>query len=122
MADSTLFSKIKLGGKTLKECDMVLECSGNDYRLYATAELGGFYAMAVGFASCTTRDPDIWGCEDLRVSKLFYAIAYGDGVRHLEFNRDSDMPGYIYYPDMAALSIMFAKIRELEFKHCPSFS
>jgi len=90
------------------------------YRLYVDTnkELNSFNAMAIEFVSCSTTSPAIWDCPELRVDQLFRVTAYHDGVRHLEFNRESDMPGYIYYPNMQDLISLFEKIREIELNIC----
>ncbi len=118
MEDAYLFSDIKLNEKPLNECELVLECNHNHYRLYIDKSEYGFFALAVGFHSCESSE-DIWLCPALQVDKLVSVTAYFDGVRHLEFDRESaDMAGYIYYPDMKGLVEIFQKIRELELKYC----
>jgi len=117
MDQGTLFSEMKLRGKPLKDCEIAIECNGNNYRLYVERGDNKFYAMAVEFVSCS--DSDIWNCELLRVEQLFEVTAYFDGVRHLEFNRYAgNMAGYIYYPDMDGLILLLQKVRELEAELC----
>lgn len=117
MDNGTLFSDIRLNNKPLSECELALECNGRDYRLYIYREEYFFKGIAISFHSCES-DGDIWDCPALEVDPLFNFIAYHDGVRHLEFNRESDMAGYIYYPNMQGIVELFSKVRELELEIC----
>ncbi len=120
MENGVLFSELRIYGKPLRDCEMVLECNNRHYRLYVVKDVEEevFYSLAVEFLSCESVH-DIWDCPELRVEPLFNTTAYFDGVRHLEFNRESeDMAGYIYYPDMQGLIDMFEKLREIEVEVC----
>lgn len=119
MIDGTPFKDIRLNGKPLETCEMVLECNKTNYRLYVDRENENrFYAIALEFNSCSAGG-DVWSCENLRVDPLFNVTAYFDGVRHLEFNREvGDMAGYIYYPNIEGLAKMLAKVREIELEVC----
>jgi hypothetical protein len=116
-----IFSDLKLDGKPLTECEMVLECDDAMYRLYLTrfTDCGGFSAMAVEFCSCNADHDDHWAVSDLRVNELFTVTAYHDGIRHLEFNRnEKDMEGYLYYTNMDGLIELLSKVREIEKELC----
>ena len=116
----TPFEQVKLNGKPLKYCEMVLECNKGNYRLYVDKhpETSSFCSMAIEFASCTAGD-DIWTSDNLMVNQLFNTTAHFDGVRHLEFNREDDeMAGYIYYPRISGLAELFTKLREIELEIC----
>jgi|JI9StandDraft_1071089.scaffolds.fasta_scaffold895158_1 hypothetical protein len=117
MESGKLFTEILLDNKPLSECELVYECNHRHYRLYVSRGDNCFYALAVEFHSCEA-DGDIWECPALEVDPLFNVTAYFDGVRHLEFNRESDMAGYIYYPNMQGIVELFTKIRELELEIC----
>lgn len=120
MENGTLFSEMRLNGKPLKDCDMAIECNGNNYRLYVdrAQERNTFYSLAVEFVSCVS-DGDIWECPELRVEPIFNSTAYFDGVRHLEFNREAgDMAGYIYCPNIQGVVDLFSKLREIELEVC----
>lgn len=120
MENGEFFKDLRLNGKPLAECELTLECNHGNYRLYVDKEPENFcfYSIAVEFLSCADGS-DVWGCDDLVVEQLFNSTAYFDGVRHLEFNREAgDMSGYIYYPDLQAISEMLAKLREIELEIC----
>jgi len=120
MHDDTLFSEIRLNGKPLGNCEMALECNNRHYRLYVDREpkTNSFHSIALEWSGCAS-DGDIWDCEDTTATPLFNSTAYFDGVRHLEFNREAgDMAGYIYYPNIAGLTDLFAKLREIELETC----
>lgn len=112
------FNRVKLNGKPLAECELALECNSRIYRLYVDRNETGFDAMAIQFISCEGADGDFWLDETLEVEQLFQVSAMFDGVRHLEFNRESDMPGYIYYPSMEGIILMMQKVREIERQCC----
>lgn len=116
--NGVLFKTLTINGTPLSECELMHKTVS--YRLYVDTnkELNSFNAMAIEFVSCSTTSPAIWDCPELRVDQLFRVTAYHDGVRHLEFNRESDMPGYIYYPNMQDLISLFEKVREIELKIC----
>jgi hypothetical protein len=116
-----LFKNMKLNGKPLAECELALECNSRNYRLYVEREESGFHAMAVEFISGGGMDEDFWLSPNLEVDQLFQVIARFDGVRHLEFNRESDMPGYIYYPNMEGIILMMQKVREIEKQCCKEY-
>ena len=121
MSDERLFSELTLNGKPLSKCELALECNETYYRLYVDKEPKEniFYSLAVEFVNCSADFEDGWACPDLTVSPLFNTTAYFDGVRHLEFNRESkDMAGYIYYPNMQGLLALFSKVREIELEIC----
>lgn len=114
MSDTYKFRELKLNNKPIYECEMVIEVG--DYRLYIDRVVNGFYAMAVEFSQC--EEEDVWNCPRLLVGQLFNVTALFDGVRHLEFDRDGDMAGYIYYPNISNLVVLFQKVREIELVLC----
>lgn len=117
--EGELFSDIRLNNKSLRECEIALECNDGLYRLYVNRFDGGFYAMAVEFVSSVADNDDMWDCDQLEVNQLLNLVALFDGVRHLEFNREAgDMAGYIYYPNINGLIEIFQKIREIEIQLC----
>ena len=116
-----LFRDITLNKKPLNQCELIYECDAKNYRLYVDKDLqhNSFYALALEFVCCSAESESVWDCPELEVSPLFNAIAYFDGVRHLEFNREAEnLAGYIYYPNMQALIDMFQKVREIELEIC----
>ena len=121
MNNGFIFDDLKLDGKPLSECEMVLECNSGMYRLYLTrlTGCGGFLAMAVEFNSCDAGCVNHWEATALEVNELFTVTAYFDGVRHLEFNRNEpDMEGYLYYTNMDGLIELLSKVREIEKELC----
>ncbi len=118
--DELYFKNIIVGDKYIKKCELVYK--SNSSRLYINRGEGCFTALAVNFVSVpvTNINEDDWENEELIVSKIFQAIAFSDGIRHLEFNRNGEeMDGYLYYPDMDNLITMLKIVRELELKICP---
>lgn len=123
MSEGIPFKEISLNGKPISKCEMILECNKGSYRLYIDKDIKRhqFSALAIEFVSCLAEDKktSIWDSSSLEVQQLFSMIAYYDGVRHLEFNRESDeMAGYIYYPNMQGLVEMMQKVREIELEVC----
>lgn len=124
MNDGILFRDIRLNHKPLNQCELY-EGSAKNYRLYVDRDLpyNSFYALALEFVSCSCESESVWDCPELEVSPLFNVIAYCDGVRHLEFNREAGcLAGYIYCPNMEALIDMFQKVREIELEVCKYIS
>ena len=123
MDDELRFKDLRMseGGVLLSECEMILECNRAHYRMYVLpyGNCVGFECMAIQFVSCTGSKKSVWDGDNLIVSKLFQCTAYFDGVRHLEFNRNSgDMDGYINYPDIESLCRLMGELKELEYKYC----
>lgn len=117
--DHKFFRDLKLKDVPLSQCELAYSGKHDDDRLYWKKTDTGFLAHAVEFVSCPDSDCDQWDDKELVVQTLFTVIAYFDGVRHLEFNRNgNDMDGYLYYPPMESLIAMLSKVRELELKHC----
>lgn len=120
--DDKLFNEIMLNNKKLSDCK--LEYRDTQYSMYVDIDdvdgtCTGFYALVVEFVSSDEIEvEDHWDGSDLIVNIVFNVIARFDGVRHLEFNREGSMPGYIYYPGMEAMVKMFTKLREIEQEHC----
>lgn len=62
--------------------------------------------------------------EDHNGNKVFAhilsGIAYFDGVRHIWFsyNKDKEANGYINYPDIENIALIFNKVSELERIYC----
>ena len=122
MDKDILLKDVLLNVTPVKDCDMVLECNHGLYRLYIYKETDPtcFYAVALEWNGCES-DGDIWACEQTTVTPLFNCVAYFDGVRHLEFNRESEnLAGYIYYPNIEGICELFAKLREVEKEYCPN--
>ena len=115
------FESIKLDGKPLKDCEMALETSCTNYRLYVSKyeDAPGFGAVAVNFVCCELTKDDLshWDSPNLRVEKVFRLTAPFDGAKHIHFNEEDD--GYLYYPEMDSYAEIFKKVRELEIEHCP---
>lgn len=107
---------IALNNKPILECELALECNGGNYRLYVDRFENGFYAKAVEF---DTSIDGSWNCSEIEATELLNLAAYHDGVRHLEFNREAgDMAGYIYFPNIEGIILIFKKIREIEIEMC----
>ena len=119
MNSGVLFKDLTIKGNPIRECEIALECNNKNYRLYVAKypEYQSFEAIAFEFVSSSTKS--FWDCENLAVNELMRVTAYHDGVRHLWVGSDEDdMGGYIYCPDMAALSEILTKIREIELEIC----
>ena len=121
-SEDKLFKDITLQGVPLAECEPVYKGKYDNCRLYVvTGDYHSFYAHAVEFNSCSAEsaEQDHWSNDSLVVNTLFEVIAYFDGVRHLEFNRNGcDTDGYIYYPPMGDFVAMLQKVREIELEVC----
>ena len=122
MSDSVLFKDTLLGfnKKPVKECEVAIECNSGKYRLYVDKDVkrNNFQCVALEFVSCTSNS-NMWECEDLMVNPLFNLTAYFDGVRHLEFNRESkDLCGYMNYPNIDGIIHLMQKVREIEKEIC----
>lgn len=113
ICENVRFSELRLNGKPLNCCEMAMESTSGEYRLYVDIDQQNktFYAVAVSFNSCTS-EGDVWGCTNLTVDVLFTLTALHDGVRHL------DTPGYLYYPDMYGLIELLNKVADVEMKIC----
>jgi hypothetical protein len=121
MLEETFLRELRLNGKPLPECEMELESSRGNYRLYSDKGDRAFWTLAVEFYSASADFKNPWDDPDVMVAPLFNTTAYFDGVRHLEFNREAgDMAGYIYYPNMDGIISLLQKVRELELKICPN--
>lgn len=124
MHDGELLSEMKMdrvdGGKLLKDCEVVYTSPDNLYRMYfSKPDDYGFKVKAVEWCSGSPGEKDHWEDELSMVEELFALTATKDGARHLEFNRDSDMAGYIYCPNLLALKEMMDILVEKEKEHCP---
>jgi hypothetical protein len=125
MDDGKAFEEIRLNGKPLSACELALDYPHSGYRLYVDRyeDVTGFEAIAVEFVSCRDDNlkasKDFWDCPCVMANPLFNLIAYFDGVRHLEFNREAgDMAGYIYYPNMEGIIALMRRVREIEKEVC----
>jgi len=121
MDNGYIFKDLMLGDNPISECEMVLECNDEMYRLYMLKlnYCGGFKAMAIEFNSCGCEAQSQWESDDLVVDELFTVTAFFDGVRHLEFNRnEKEMEGYLYYPNIDGLISLLSKVREIEKELC----
>lgn len=124
MIDGELLSEMKMdrleGGKLLKDCEVIYTSPDNLYRMYFTKpDDYGFKVKAVEWCSGSPGKKDHWEDESATVEELFTLSARKDGARHLEFNRDSGMAGYIYCPNLLALKEMMDILVEKEKEHCP---
>ena len=72
------FDAIKIGGKTLPNCDLIF--SKSDHRLYVLKlpSEHGFLAIAVRFVYCCPESNDVWDCPDLIVEPIFNVAACFD--------------------------------------------
>lgn len=108
------------GRKLLVDCEVLYTSPDNLYRLFFYKEDEfGFRAKAVEWCSSSPSQKDHWENETSMVEELFTLTARKDGARHLEFNRSSDMAGYIYCPSLLALKEMMEILIEKEKEHCP---
>jgi hypothetical protein len=126
MDEGKLFADIVLCGKKLSDCELVYKGEHDYTRLYVVKDPDkhSFWAHAVEYHSCPYPIGEYvpeshWENKWLTVDTVFEVVAYYDGVRHLEFNRNGDdMDGYLYYPDLGELINMLTKIREIDLEVC----
>lgn len=108
------------GGKLLKDCEVIYTSPDNLYRMYFfKPDDYGFKVKVVEWCSGSCGKEDHWVDEYAMVEELFTLSARKDGARHLEVNRKSEMPGYIYCPNLLALKEMMEILIEKEKEHCP---
>lgn len=111
-----LFSELTLDSTPLSDCLLSYESSDNQIRLYIKKKNNSFHFIAIGWAFCIDEPFD---CDETRVDQLFEGVAYFDGVRHIGFNREEEgLEGYIYCPNIQAMSDMFQIIRNIEVELC----
>ena len=120
MSEDKIFSRIMLNNKLLSECEPVYKGKHDNSRLYVLKKDNEFFAHAVDYKSCpASNEKDHWKNNSLIVNTIFEVVAYHDGVRHLEWNRNGgEMDGYIYYPIMTDIISMLQKVREIELEVC----
>lgn len=113
-----MISKEEYSGAEIKGLELLWESSTSDCRVYLQppTQDGIWYKLyCFECNSYSYEHEDVrWGHIDTTLSKLFECdVVSFDGVRHLEVNRNgTEMDGYLYYPDMAALveALSFVKL------------
>lgn len=105
-----LFKHMSLRGGATGEIKPLTELTpfydSGDHRLYVNHDgCSVVHAVAVEVESYKSMEP--WTCDKLMVNKLFFAVVYFDGVRHLRFDKS------IYCPDMTELLEMLKHVNNL---------
>ena len=120
------FIDLVVGDSKLSDIEPIYSDEYDYIRLYFAETVCGFDAHAVDFISCDNNGHDDddghqWNHNNTIVNTIFEVTAHsdGDGVRHLEFNRNGgNQDGYLYYPKMQCLIDMLQMVRDLELKLC----
>ena len=88
-------------------CKLERESDCGNYRLYIEHKENGFNAKLLSFVA--TYESEAWTNKtECRID--FEFVCYFDGVRHIWCDQKND--GYIYYPDMNELCIVFKIVND----------